>query len=49
VAPFIIGETGTISKLLRKYLNNVPGKHNIKEIQKTAISGTVQIPRKILT
>jgi len=49
VAPLIIGETGIISKLLRKYLNYVPGKHDMKEIQKTTISGTVQILTKILT
>jgi len=28
------GATGTISKALRIYLNNIPGKHKIKEIQK---------------
>jgi hypothetical protein len=31
VIPVIIGATGTISKSLRKYLSNVPGKHEIKE------------------
>jgi len=29
-----------ISKSLRQYLGNLPGKHEIKEIQKTAILGT---------
>ena len=29
--------TGTISKSLRQYLSNIPGKHEIKELQKTAI------------
>jgi hypothetical protein len=33
--PVIIGVTGTISKSLRQYLNNIPGKHEIKELQKT--------------
>jgi len=28
---------------IRKYLRNVPGKHDIKELQKTAIFGTAQI------
>jgi hypothetical protein len=36
----IIGETGTISKSLRQYLSNIPGKHEIKELYKTAILGT---------
>jgi hypothetical protein len=40
VAPVIIGATGTVSKSFRKYLSNIPGKHDIKELQKTAILGT---------
>jgi hypothetical protein len=40
VTPVIIGATGTISKSFRKYLPNIPGKHDIKELQKTAILGT---------
>ena len=30
----IVGVTRLISKSLRKYLNNIPGKHEIKELQK---------------
>jgi hypothetical protein len=40
VTPVIIGATGTISKSFRKYLSSIPGKHDIKELQKTAILGT---------
>jgi hypothetical protein len=36
----IIGATGTTSKSFRQYLSNIPGKHDIKELQKTAIFGT---------
>ena len=32
VIPVIIGTTGTISKSYIKYLNNIPGKHKIKEV-----------------
>jgi hypothetical protein len=32
--PVIKGATGTISKSLRQYLSNVPGQHEIKELQK---------------
>jgi hypothetical protein len=35
VIPVITGATGTISKSLRKYLSNIPGKQEVKEIQKT--------------
>jgi hypothetical protein len=40
VIPVIIGATGTISKSCRRYLSNLPGKHEIKELQKTVILGT---------
>jgi hypothetical protein len=48
VIPVILRVTGTISKSLRQYLNNKPGKHEIKELQKTATFGTAPIPRKVL-
>ena len=48
VIPEIIGATGTISKSFRKYVSNIPGKHEIKELQTTAILGTVHILRKVL-
>jgi hypothetical protein len=44
----IIGATGSISKSLRQYLSNIPGKHKIKEIQNTAIFGTAHILWKVL-
>jgi len=49
VIPVIIGATGTISKSFRKYMSNIPGNHEFKEIQKTAILGTAHILRKVLT
>jgi hypothetical protein len=36
----IIGATGTISKSLKKYVSNIPGKYEFKELRKTAILGT---------
>ena len=45
----IIGATGTISKSFRKYISNLPGNHEVKELQKTAILGTAHILRKVLT
>ena len=41
--PVIREKTGTILKSVRKYLRNVRGKHDIKELQKTAIFGAAQI------
>ena len=38
-----IGVTGTISKPLGMYLCNVPGEHEIKELQKTAILDTAHL------
>jgi len=48
VIPVIRGATGTISKSFRKYMNNITGKHEVKELQKTAILGTAHIVRKVL-
>ena len=48
VIPGKIGATGTISKSFRKYVSNIPGKHDVKELQKTAILGTAHILRKVL-
>jgi hypothetical protein len=46
--PVIVGATGTISESFRKYVSNIPGKHEIKELQKTTILGTAYILRKVL-
>ena len=43
VIPEIIGVTGTISKSRRQYLSSITGKHEIKELQTTAILGTAHI------
>jgi len=48
VIPIIIGTTGTVSESFRKYVSNIPGKHEVKELQKTAILGTAHILRKVL-
>jgi len=48
VIPVILGATGTISKSFRKYVSNIAGKHEVKELQKTAILGTAHILRKVL-
>jgi hypothetical protein len=49
VIPVIIGATGTISKSFRKYVRNILGNHEVRELQKTAILGTAHILRKVLT
>jgi hypothetical protein len=48
VIPVIIGATETISKSLRKYVSTIPGNHDVRELQKTAIFGTAHILRKVL-
>jgi len=35
--PVIIGATGTISNSLRQYLNNISGKHEIKELKNSRV------------
>ena len=39
VIPVITGATGTISKSLRQYLSNIPGKQEIRELQKNSHIG----------
>ena len=46
--PVIRGATWTISESFRKYVSNIPGKHEVKELQKTATLGTAHILRKVL-
>jgi hypothetical protein len=46
--PVIIGATGTTSKSFRKYVITLPGSHEVRELQKTAILGTAHILRKVL-
>jgi len=48
VIPVIRGANGTISKSFRKYVSKIPGNHEVKELQKTAILGTAHILRKVL-
>jgi hypothetical protein len=46
--PVTIGASGTISKSFRKYVSTIPGNHEIRELQKTAILGTANILRRVL-
>ena len=48
VIPVITGTNRTTSKSVRQYLSNILGKHEIKEIQQTAIMGTAHILQKVL-
>ena len=48
VIPVIIGATGNIPKSFRKYVSNIPGKHEDKKLQKTDILGTAHILREVL-
>jgi len=48
VIPVITWATGTVAKSFRKYASNIPRKHEVKELQKTAILGTAHILWKVL-
>jgi hypothetical protein len=43
-----IGATETISKSFRKYVSNILGKHEVKELHKTAILDTAHRLREVL-
>ena len=40
IVPVIIGATGIVTRILRKNLETIPGKHSIDSLQKTAVLGT---------
>ena len=48
VIPVIIGATGTILNTFSKYVSNISGNHEVKELQNIAILGTAHIIRKVL-
>jgi hypothetical protein len=48
VIPVTIWANGTITKSVRQYLCNIPGKPEMKELQKTAILGTAHKLREEL-
>ena len=49
VVPVIIGTTGIVEKNMTKYLNKIPGQHNIYSLQRSAVLGTAHILRKVLS
>jgi hypothetical protein len=44
----VIMTTGTIAKSFRTFHSNIPRKHAIKDVKKSAILGTAHILRKVL-
>jgi hypothetical protein len=48
VIPVIIGATGTISKSFRKYVSDIPGNRDVRELQKSAILGAAHRLREVL-
>jgi len=48
IIPVVIGTRNIITKVLKKHLKTVQGKHSIDSLQKTAILGTAHMIRKVL-
>jgi len=48
IIPVITGATGIVTRSLRKNLEDIPGKHSIGSLQKTAILGTSHIIWKVV-
>ena len=48
IIPLIIGATGVISKSVVKFVEEIPGEHNLKIMQKTVILKTAHIIRKTI-
>ena len=47
--PVVIGAFGVIKKGLEKYVDKIPGKASINELQKITLLGTAHILRKVLS
>ena len=48
VIPIIIGATGIVEKGIQSYLQKIPGKHNLYNLETSAILGNAHILRKVL-
>jgi adenylate cyclase len=48
IIPVINGDTGIVTRSLRKNFEAVPGKHSINSLQQTAVLGTAHIIWKVL-
>ena len=49
IIPVVIGALGMVKKGSEKFISEIPGNVNPKEIQKTTLLGTVHILRKVLS
>jgi hypothetical protein len=49
VIPVTVGATGTTSKSFIKYVSNIPGNREVRELQEIAILGTAHTLQKVLT
>ena len=49
VIPIIIGVTLIVEKGIQNYLQKIPGKHNLYNLQRSAILGMAHILRKVLS
>jgi hypothetical protein len=48
IIPVISGAMGTVTKVLKKNLEAIPGKYSIDSLQKTFVLGTSHIIREVL-
>ena len=49
VTPVLVGPLGVVKKSSEKLIREIPGNINLSEIQKTTLSGTSHILRKVLS
>ena len=49
VIPIIIDASGIVEKGIKSYLQRIPGKHNLYNLQRSAILGTAHSLRKVLS
>ena len=48
IIPVVSGDTGTVTRCLKKSLQAIPVKHSIDSLQKTAVLVTARLILKVL-
>ena len=49
VVPVVLGAFGTVHAGIARWLDNIPGHHNVQHLQKTVLLGSIRILRKVMS
>ena len=49
VVPVVLGALGTVHAGIARWLDIIPGHHNLQHLQKTVLLGSTRILRKVMS